>query len=157
MSSLLHNRTFAQHPKIPSLHFSSQKSNMSRESIRQVSFSPDTTKKQFPLPKPLNHLSSGLHRSNLAAGFIHQLKAKLTRALCFACMAGIASGTDSNWTRSSRRVSSSSLARSRSYAEPIVDTYRAEAVEDCIEFLNASSFSTFQRSSSTSVSSSFQV
>ncbi|KAK1377443.1 Sulfoquinovosyldiacylglycerol 2 [Heracleum sosnowskyi] len=42
--------------------------------------------------------------------------------------------------RSSRKVSSSStLARSRSYADTSLDTQRAEAVEDCIEFLNSSS------------------
>lgn len=42
--------------------------------------------------------------------------------------------------RSSRKVSSSStLARSRSYVDTSLDTQRAEAVEDCIEFLNSSS------------------
>lgn len=40
--------------------------------------------------------------------------------------------------RSSRKVSSSTLARSRSYVDTL-DTHRAEAVEDCIEFLNSSS------------------
>lgn len=41
--------------------------------------------------------------------------------------------------RSSRKVSSSStLVRSRSLSDP-TDSYRAEAVEDCIEFLHSSS------------------
>ncbi|EPS62358.1 hypothetical protein M569_12433, partial [Genlisea aurea] len=45
--------------------------------------------------------------------------------------------------RSSRRVSSAgSLNRSRS----CTDTHRAEAIEDCIEFLNSSAF---KRSNST--------
>ncbi|KAM7463985.1 hypothetical protein LguiA_032106 [Lonicera macranthoides] len=47
---------------------------------------------------------------------------------------------------SSRKVSSSSLVRAQSYAEPL-DSHRAEAVEDCIEFLNNSS-SSLQRSNS---------
>ncbi|XAR50855.1 hypothetical protein NMG60_11005306 [Bertholletia excelsa] len=49
---------------------------------------------------------------------------------------------------SSCKVSSPSLGRSRSYSEAL-DSHRAEAVEDCIEFLN--SFSTsLPRSSSVS-------
>ncbi|XP_028123336.1 uncharacterized protein LOC114320411 [Camellia sinensis] len=55
--------------------------------------------------------------------------------------------------RSSRKVSSSSLSRSRSCAET-VDSHRAEAIEDCIEFLNSSSSSSsLQRSYSVSASS----
>ncbi|KAL8509173.1 hypothetical protein ACS0TY_016384 [Phlomoides rotata] len=51
--------------------------------------------------------------------------------------------------RCSRKVSSASLARSRSYAETL-DSQRAEAIEDCIEFLNSSS--SLQRSNSVSSS-----
>ncbi|KAK7855012.1 hypothetical protein CFP56_030173 [Quercus suber] len=40
--------------------------------------------------------------------------------------------------RSSSRKVSSSLVRSRSVSDPI-DSHRAEAIEDCIEFLNSSS------------------
>ena len=40
--------------------------------------------------------------------------------------------------RSSRKVSSSTLVRSRSLSDPI-DSHRAKAVEDCIEFLHSSS------------------
>ncbi|KAF5747608.1 josephin-like protein-like [Tripterygium wilfordii] len=53
--------------------------------------------------------------------------------------------------RSSRKVSSAILARSRSLADAI-DSQRAEAVEDCIEFLNSSS--SLQRSNSVSAHSS---
>jgi hypothetical protein len=52
--------------------------------------------------------------------------------------------------KSSRKVTSSSLPRSRSLAEA-VDSQRAEAIEDCIEFLNSSS--SLQRSNSVSTNS----
>ncbi|KAK7412338.1 hypothetical protein VNO78_03792 [Psophocarpus tetragonolobus] len=41
--------------------------------------------------------------------------------------------------RSSRKVSSSSLVRSHSLSDPNDSSYRAKAVEDCIEFLHSSS------------------
>ncbi|KAK7327892.1 hypothetical protein VNO77_21985 [Canavalia gladiata] len=41
--------------------------------------------------------------------------------------------------RSSRKVSSSTLVRSRSLSDPNDSSYRAKAVEDCIEFLHSSS------------------
>ncbi|KAL2509879.1 uncharacterized protein Fot_33642 [Forsythia ovata] len=66
-----------------------------------------------------------------AAGFFRHIGAKVARALQFV--------------RSSRKVSSASLARSKSYAETL-DSQRAEAIEDCIEFLNSSS--SLQRSNS---------
>ncbi|XP_061375572.1 uncharacterized protein LOC133317709 [Gastrolobium bilobum] len=40
--------------------------------------------------------------------------------------------------RSCRKVSSSTLVRSRSLSD-LTDSYRAKAVEDCIEFLHSSS------------------
>jgi len=40
--------------------------------------------------------------------------------------------------RSSRKVSSSTLVRSRSLSD-LTDSHRAETVEDCIEFLHSSS------------------
>ncbi|XP_054785117.1 uncharacterized protein LOC129291663 [Prosopis cineraria] len=41
--------------------------------------------------------------------------------------------------RSSRKVSSSTMVRSRSLSAGSSDSHRAEAVEDCIEFLHSSS------------------
>ncbi|KAK4268644.1 hypothetical protein QN277_025264 [Acacia crassicarpa] len=41
--------------------------------------------------------------------------------------------------RSSRKVSSSAMIRSRSLSVGSSDSHRAEAVEDCIEFLHSSS------------------
>ncbi|KAB2098447.1 hypothetical protein ES319_A01G240000v1 [Gossypium barbadense] len=52
--------------------------------------------------------------------------------------------------KSMRKVSSSNLPRSRSLAESI-DSHRAEAIEDCIEFLNSSS--SLSRSNSVSACS----
>lgn len=66
-----------------------------------------------------------------AAGFFRHIGEKIARALQFV--------------RSSRKVSSASLARSKSYAETL-DSQRTEAIEDCIEFLN--SFSSLTRSNS---------
>ncbi|KAL8146522.1 hypothetical protein AgCh_004304 [Apium graveolens] len=66
-----------------------------------------------------------------AEKFLKRVGAKVARALSFV-----------SFKRSSRsKVSSSSLVRSRSYAESVLalDSQRAEAVEDCIEFLNSSS------------------
>lgn len=59
--------------------------------------------------------------------FLRYIKAKVVKAQHFA----------SCRTRCSRKVSSSCLTRLRSYVEP-VDLHRAEAVEDCIEFMNSS-------------------
>ncbi|PSS23806.1 Centromere protein like [Actinidia chinensis var. chinensis] len=72
-------------------------------------------------------------------GFLRRIGARIARAMCFV-----------STRRSSRKVSSSSLMRSRSCAETI-DSHRAEAIEDCIEFLYSSS--SLQRSNSVSGSS----
>nr|GMD40103.1 josephin-like protein [Ipomoea batatas] len=79
----------------------------------------------------------------MPARFLKSLGAKMSKAVRLM--------SSSNRKRSSRKVSSASLVRSRSYAETLVDSQRAEAIEDCIEFLNSSS--SLPRSSS--VSSSF--
>ncbi|PIM98681.1 hypothetical protein CDL12_28837 [Handroanthus impetiginosus] len=71
------------------------------------------------------------------ASFFRQVGAKVVRALPLVAAPGR--------RRCSRKVSSASLARSRSYAETL-DSQRAEAIEDCIEFLNSSS--SLQRSNS---------
>ncbi|KAJ4830875.1 hypothetical protein Tsubulata_048935 [Turnera subulata] len=74
------------------------------------------------------------------AGLLRRLGAKVARV--FHLM--------SSRRKSSRKVTSASLARSRSLAETI-DSQRAQAIEDCIEFLNSSS--SLQRSNSVSTSS----
>ncbi|WOG95982.1 hypothetical protein DCAR_0415312 [Daucus carota subsp. sativus] len=71
-------------------------------------------------------ISSTTPRAFLAEKFLKRVGAKVTRAL------SIVSAKSS----SRREVSSSNLLRSRSVA---LDSQRAEAVEDCIEFLNSSS------------------
>ncbi|XP_019186485.1 PREDICTED: josephin-like protein [Ipomoea nil] len=79
----------------------------------------------------------------MAARFVKNLGAKMSKAVRLM--------SSSNRKRASCKVSSASLVRTRSYAETLVDSQRAEAIEDCIEFLNSSS--SLPRSSS--VSSSF--
>ncbi|PON43556.1 josephin-like protein [Parasponia andersonii] len=60
-------------------------------------------------------------------GFLRSLRAKVARAICLV----------SNKRRSSGKVSASNLPRCRSVSDPM-DSHRAEALEDCIEFLNSS-------------------
>ncbi|KAI3447764.1 hypothetical protein Pfo_004429 [Paulownia fortunei] len=119
---------------------------------RRVSFSPEPTiypkhggpikvggnKKRvmlkiwiFKLPKG-SRFSLGSFFRNIGAKVVGALPLVSTRRRC------------------SGKVSSASLARSRSYAETL-DSQRAEAIEDCIEFLNSSS--SLQRSNSVSSSS----
>ncbi|KAL2479507.1 hypothetical protein Adt_32473 [Abeliophyllum distichum] len=71
----------------------------------------------------------------LPVGFFGRIGAKMARALRFV----------SSRRRCSHKVSLSSLEGSRSYAENL-DSQRAEAIEDCIKFLNSSS--SLQRSNS---------
>ncbi|KZV15242.1 hypothetical protein F511_26388 [Dorcoceras hygrometricum] len=59
--------------------------------------------------------------------FLRCIKANVAKARRFA----------SCRTRCSRKVSSTCLTRLRSYVDT-VDLHRAEAVEDCIEFMNSS-------------------
>ncbi|KAL0316384.1 UNVERIFIED_CONTAM: hypothetical protein Scaly_1952900 [Sesamum calycinum] len=119
---------------------------------RRVSFSPEPTihsknnganiklggnKKKVMLKIWIFKLPKGSRFS--PASFFKQIGAKVVGALPLV----------STRRRCSRKVSSASLARSRSYAETL-DSQRAEAIEDCIEFLNSSS--SLQRSNSVSSS-----
>ncbi|XP_076914045.1 uncharacterized protein LOC143572897 [Bidens hawaiensis] len=124
---------------------------------RRVSFSPDVDGRPSP---PSLYLTNHIHhpspepiiriftfRSQKSSGFsalrfLGRIKAKVARALGFVS--------------SSRKISSSSsslcdctLKRSRSYVEAL-DSHRAQAIEDCIQFLNSSSSPSFQRSKSAS-------
>ncbi|KAL0344477.1 UNVERIFIED_CONTAM: hypothetical protein Sradi_4279000 [Sesamum radiatum] len=120
-------------------------------SSRRVSFSPEPTihsnnnganikvggnKKKVMLKIWIFKLPKGSRFSPVS--FFKQIGAKVVGALPLL----------STRRRCSRKVSSASLARSRSYAETL-DSQRAEAIEDCIEFLNSSSL---QRSNSVSSS-----
>ncbi|XP_009772572.1 josephin-like protein [Nicotiana sylvestris] len=118
---------------------------------RRVSFSPDHFYDQNNFyvkkkPSSSSNWNSRLQKSSSSsefsvASFLKNIGTKVASALNFL--------SNSNRKRSSRKVSSASLARSRSYAETIHDSQRAEAIEDCIEFLNSSS-SCLHRSSSVS-------
>ncbi|KAK1437139.1 hypothetical protein QVD17_02924 [Tagetes erecta] len=125
---------------------------------RRVSFSPDTdgmSSLYFTThdgnkpasPEPMIRIwTFGSQKSSgfSAMRFLGRIKAKFARALGFVS--------------STRKISSSSstttscectLKRSRSYVEAF-DSHRAQAIEDCIQFLNSSSSSSFQRSKSVS-------
>ncbi|KAI3732347.1 hypothetical protein L1987_63551 [Smallanthus sonchifolius] len=75
-----------------------------------------------------------------AMRFLGRIKAKFARAL------GFVSSSRSSTSSSSCNCT---LKRSRSYVEAL-DSHRAQAIEDCIQFLNSSSSSSFQRSKSVS-------
>ncbi|XP_022748340.1 josephin-like protein [Durio zibethinus] len=128
---------------------------MSRTSKR-VSFSPDVNERPTIF---LKHGGSGRTRGNRRrvvvgifsfrliessrispARLLRRIGAKFATALRFVSIR----------QNSSHRVSSSNLPRSRSLAESI-DSHRAEAIEDCIEFLNSSS--SLSRSNSVSTCS----
>ncbi|XP_010553088.1 PREDICTED: josephin-like protein [Tarenaya hassleriana] len=136
---------------------------MSRKSCKRVSFSPDPEATEEPIfPKHgefscqrqgrrrvvVGFLSFGLRRSP-ARRMLRRLGARVVKTLRF-----ISSGKGKTTSSfSSRKVSSASssahLTRSKSLAES--ESHRAEAIEDCIEFLNSSS--SLSRSNSVSTCS----
>lgn len=105
---------------------------VSRGNKKQVNTSSGTWT-SFRIPKSSSS-SSGFS----AMRFLKRVGAKVAKAFRLI----------SRRKKCSRKVSSASLtlARSRSYAETLDDSQRAEAIEDCIEFLNSSS--SLRRSSS---------
>ncbi|TMW82712.1 hypothetical protein EJD97_005210 [Solanum chilense] len=127
---------------------------------RRVNFSPDNFHEQNNNPsnfyfkkKPLcssnwnSRLQKSYSSSSYVASFVKNIGIKVASALNFL-------SNTSRKKRSSCKVSSSSstttsLTRSSSYAQTsIYDSQRAQAIEDCIEFLNSSS--SLPRSSSVS-------
>lgn len=140
---------------------------MSRNSIKKVVFSPEADEEKPKTGKQgyggvgtkiggnkkrvavilgirISKKSSGFSSSSsppAAVRFLKRIGTKVAKALRLI----------SSRKKSSRKVSSASLARSRSYAETLHDSQRAEAIEDCIEFLNSSS--SLQRSNSVASSS----
>ncbi|XP_050213844.1 josephin-like protein [Mercurialis annua] len=125
---------------------------MSSISSKRVSFSPDVHEKPTVILKHGGGTKVGANRKRVVAIFtlrlprsskysparlLRRLGAKVARVIRLV----------STRRKSSRKVSSASLTRSRSVADAM-DSQRAEAVEDCIEFLNSSS--SLQRSNSIS-------
>ncbi|KAG6580487.1 hypothetical protein SDJN03_20489, partial [Cucurbita argyrosperma subsp. sororia] len=111
---------------------------MSRKASKRVSFSPDVNDKPTVLLKHGGRdggagiWSFSLSRDTryLPVRFLQSLKAKVSEAIRFV-----------STRKSSRKVSSASTStftRSRSVSDSM-DSHRAEAIEDCIEFLNHSS------------------
>ncbi|KAE8717395.1 Sulfoquinovosyldiacylglycerol 2 [Hibiscus syriacus] len=134
---------------------------MSRRTSKRVSFGPDVGEKPTMF---LKHGGSGtttttrgnkrrvvfgifmfrvVRSSSFSpASILRHVGAKVAGALRFVSIRGNNS--------SSRKVSASKLSRSRSLAES-VESHRAEAIKDCIEFLNSSS--SLSRSNSVSTCS----
>ncbi|KAL3717055.1 hypothetical protein ACJRO7_008607 [Eucalyptus globulus] len=126
---------------------------MSRKASKRVSFSPDMDDKPTIFLEYGGSAKDGRSRKRVAATwsfrlakelqfspseFLRRLGDKATKVL--RCVSS---------SRSSRKVSSSApqLMRSRSLADQS-ESHRAEAIEDCIKFLNSSC--SLQRSSSVS-------
>ncbi|ONI03649.1 hypothetical protein PRUPE_6G271900 [Prunus persica] len=128
---------------------------MSRKASKRVSFSPDVNEKPILYLKQSGDNGTRVGGSrNRVTGIwafrllkdttelpapiklLRTLRAKVARAVCII----------SARKRTSRKVSSSNhLTRSRSVSDPI-ESHRAEALEDCIEFLNSAA--SLQRSNS---------
>ncbi|KAH6806878.1 hypothetical protein C2S51_027986 [Perilla frutescens var. frutescens] len=100
----------------------------------------ESNKKRVMLKIWIFKLQKGSSRISVGS-FFKNIGEKVARALPPVAAA--------NRRRCSCKVSSASLGRSRSYAETL-DSQRAEAIEDCIEFLNSSS--SLHRSNSVSSS-----
>lgn len=122
---------------------------------KRVSFSPDVNKPTIYLKQGGGTRAKGNRKKVVVAilsfrlpkssrcspvRFLKRIGAKVARALQYVSMR----------KRASKKVSSSTLARSRSLAESI-ESHRAEAIEDCIEFLNSSA--SMSRSNSVSACS----
>ncbi|KAE8719446.1 Sulfoquinovosyldiacylglycerol 2 [Hibiscus syriacus] len=127
---------------------------MSRTTIKQVLCSSDTDERptiglkdgRSGRRRRKRRAVIGMFRLRLVkssfspARLLRRFGMKLARALRFVSIR----------RKSSHKVSSSNLPRSRSLAESI-DSHHAEAIEDCIEFLNSSS--SLSRSNSVSTCS----
>ena len=110
---------------------------MSRKASKRVSFSPDVNDKPTVVLKHggggdggAGMWSFGLSRETryLPVRFLQSLKNRVSEAIRFV-----------STRKSSRKVSSAStFTRSRSVSDSM-ESHRAEAIEDCIEFLNHSS------------------
>ncbi|XP_023539544.1 uncharacterized protein LOC111800185 [Cucurbita pepo subsp. pepo] len=109
---------------------------MTRKSSKRVSFSPDVNDNPTVVLKHgggedgAGTLSFGLSRDtrHLPVGFLQSFKARVSEAIRFV-----------STKKSSRKVSSAAtFTRSRSVSDSM-ESHRAEAIEDCIEFLNHSS------------------
>ncbi|KAI3677612.1 hypothetical protein L6452_36878 [Arctium lappa] len=137
---------------------------------RRVSFSPDVD--GMPSPPPLHFTKHGGDRTTTepmiriltfrppktsssssgtfsAMRFLGRIRAKFAKALGFVSSSSRKVSSSSSTTSSSSSSCICTFERSRSYVETF-DSHRAQAIEDCIQFLNNSS------SSSSSSSTSFQ-
>ncbi|KAL7133925.1 hypothetical protein ABFS83_12G172500 [Erythranthe nasuta] len=89
--------------------------------------------------------------SRVVGGFLRQIGAKVAKA----AMPLMSSNRRRRSCSTKVAVSSSAaLGRSRSYAAETLDSQRAQAIEDCIQFFNSSSSSSFSLQRSDSVTSS---
>lgn len=139
---------------------------MSRRACKRVSFNPNpeaTDEPIFPKHDGLSSshhsrrrvvlfgiLSFGLRSSPAARKLIHRIGARFTKTLRFISFRRNATDrkTSSFLLPSSSSSSSSTIYMKRSKSVSETESHRAEAIEDCIEFLNSS----FSLSRSNSVS-----
>ncbi|CAF2102537.1 hypothetical protein BRARA_E03113 [Brassica rapa] len=129
---------------------------MSRGACKRVSFSPNQEATEEPVfPKHhdqrkvvlIGFLSFGLKTSPAGRKLIRRIRARVAKTLRSMSFSRSTTDKTSSLLLSSSSPSSSiRMKRSKSLAES--ESHRAEAIEDCIEFLNSS----FSLSRSNSVS-----
>ncbi|CAN7002387.1 unnamed protein product [Brassica rapa subsp. trilocularis] len=130
---------------------------MSRGACKRVSFSPNQEATEEPIfPKHhdqrkvvlVGFLSFGLQTSPAGRKLIRRIRARFPKTLRSMSLSRSTTDKTSSLLMSSSSSSSSSIYMQRSKSLAESESHRAEAIEDCIEFLNSS----FSLSRSNSVS-----
>ncbi|KAL7092635.1 hypothetical protein ACP275_12G175600 [Erythranthe tilingii] len=92
--------------------------------------------------------------SRVVGGFLRQIGAKVAKAAMPLMSSNRRRRSCSTKVAVSSSAATTTFARSRSYAAETLDSQRAQAIEDCIQFFNSSSSSSFSLQRSDSVTSS---
>ncbi|CAH8391352.1 unnamed protein product [Eruca vesicaria subsp. sativa] len=130
---------------------------MSPRACKRVSFSPNQEATEEPIfPKHrdqkkvflIGFLSFGLKNSPAGRKLIRRIRARVSKTLRCMSFGRSTSDKTSSLLMASSSSSSSSIYMTRSKSVAESESHRAEAIEDCIEFLNSS----FSLSRSNSVS-----
>ncbi|ESQ49170.1 hypothetical protein EUTSA_v10022307mg [Eutrema salsugineum] len=130
---------------------------MSQRACKRVRFSPNqlaTDEPRFPKHHDrrkvalIGILSFGLRSSPAARKLIRRIGARVAKTLRFMSLGRNTTDKTSSFLLSPSPSSSSSIYMKRSKSLAEAESHRAEAIEDCIEFLNSS----FSLSRSNSVS-----
>ena len=120
---------------------------MSRVACKRVSFSPNQEATEEPIfPKHhdqrkmvlVGFLSFGLKTSPAGRKLIRRIRARVAKTLRSMSFGRSTNDKTSSLLMSSSSSSSSSIYMKRSKSLAESESHRAEAIEDCIQFLNSS-------------------